>query len=444
MKSMFLYFLMLGIMPILQGCDAPVVDGTSINNFVDSMKIVRDSLKVEKQDEFNESIKIILGSALMSSFQQAMSSGIANKNEDIYLSKFDGKNANQIIDEAKNILLIRKRNEKEQALIEIKELKVQKAEYLIAQEELKKFRVIKSQLLRKKSRNEYLEDQTIIDITVKNGTNQAISLVSFEGTLASPNRSVPWHKESFSYKISGGLEPAESANWWLEPNILSDWKKVNYPSDAIFTVVVTDLVGADGNSLYSLNSFTDKHMQRLKELQEEYVIADSNSNKSCICEKCTDDWDTERSDKWRHKKELYDSLKSSGYSTTNGFYSGLSIGNIKCGKNKQPLQVEHIVSVRETYNLGGCRWDDGKKKEFANDTDNLVLACARVNASKGASRPFDFKRKSNDKKGRDFSFADERWCKYLKKYYKVKKKYNLSFAENNPTTFKSCGLSLLE
>ena len=93
---------------------------------------------------------------------------------------------------------------------------------------------------------EYMGNQPIIELTVENRTGQAISRAYFEGTLASPNRSVPWHKDTFNYSISGGLEPGEKAAWSLAPNMFSGWGKIEAPADAVFTVTVERLDGADG------------------------------------------------------------------------------------------------------------------------------------------------------------------------------------------------------
>lgn len=86
------------------------------------------------------------------------------------------------------------------------------------------------------------------------------------GTLASPGRSVPWLKEKFSYKISGGLEPGEAVNWNLAPNMFSDWGKVEGAPDMVLTVEVLSLDGADGNTLYSL-TYSDHDQKRLDALR---------------------------------------------------------------------------------------------------------------------------------------------------------------------------------
>ena len=97
-----------------------------------------------------------------------------------------------------------------------------------------------------------------------------LSRAYFTGTLASPNRSVPWIKDDFNYEISGGLEPGEEVTWYLAPNMFSDWGKVDAPKDAVFTVEVTQLDGPDEEEMYSVNNFGEDEQERLEELLADY------------------------------------------------------------------------------------------------------------------------------------------------------------------------------
>ena len=61
-----------------------------------------------------------------------------------------------------------------------------------------------------------------------------------------------------------------------------------------------------------------------------------------------------------------------------------------------------------------------------------------MNSSKGSSTPKDFLRKSYDGKGMEYTIVP--FCSYLKIYYKIKLKYNLSFKNNDPLLFFKCDL----
>ena len=119
-----------------------------------------------------------------------------------------------------------------------------------------------------------------------------------------------------------------------------------------------------------------------------------------------------------------------------GFYTKKIVGEPKCDL----LHADHIVSLNEAHILGGCFWSPLEKKNFVTDFDNLVPACSNINSSKGESLPADFLRKSYDGKGLDYDFAAGRWCEYLRRYANVKKKYGLSFENNDADLFRECGV----
>ena len=106
----------------------------------------------------------------------------------------------------------------------------------------------------------------------------------------------------------------------------------------------------------------------------------------------------------------------------------------------EKMHVEHVVSLKDAYASGGKTWETELKITFANDLENHVATCAKVNMSKGAALPAIFLQRSTDGKGRDYQIV--RWCSYLATYYVVKKKYGLSFAGNNAALFKQCHLEI--
>jgi hypothetical protein len=135
---------------------------------------------------------------------------------------------------------------------------------------LAKFEVKRSRFYKRKQGTYYVTEEPIIELTVMNGTDKAVSRAYFTGTLASPNRSVPWIKDDFNYEISGGLEPGEEVTWYLAPNMFSDWGEVDAPKDAVLTVEVKQLDGPDGEEMYSVNNFGEDEQERLEELLANY------------------------------------------------------------------------------------------------------------------------------------------------------------------------------
>ncbi|MBN2834397.1 MAG: hypothetical protein JXR48_05465 [Candidatus Delongbacteria bacterium] len=261
-------FLFVGI--FLVGCSKPTVDASSDESMKTSIAKIRESLPAEKRIQFDEALQLMASSKIdLKSIFTEGTSGVGNL-EGKMKDAVHGKTGEQIIAEAAQIKLKRERQQKEQAFQEIKELEEKQRLSVDARERLKSFEVLRSRFYKQK--REFMGEQPIIELTVKNGTHHAVSRAFFKGTIASPNRSVPWHQDTFSYSISGGLEPGEEASWRLAPNMYSDWGKIDVPSDAIFTVTVERLDGADGNALYSTSDFGEKEEKRLSELKEKYNI----------------------------------------------------------------------------------------------------------------------------------------------------------------------------
>ena len=120
-----------------------------------------------------------------------------------------------------------------QNLAELDELEAKLAEGTQASVELYKFEVVRSRFFHEEQ--QYIGSSPIIELTVRNGTDQPVFRAYFEGVVASPERAVPWITEIFSKQIAGGLESGEEASWRLSPNSYS-WGTVDVPDDAILTV----------------------------------------------------------------------------------------------------------------------------------------------------------------------------------------------------------------
>ena len=116
--------------------------------------------------------------------------------------------------------------------------------------------------------------------------------------------------------------------------------------------------------------------------------------------------------------------------TNRGFYTGLT-----CNTN-----IDHVVSLKDAHDSGAGRWEASYRVEFANDKSNHVPSCLRINSSKSSSTPRDFLRKGSDGQGMDYEIKPK--CAYLGIYYQVKQKYGLSFSNNDPELFQTCGLHI--
>lgn len=259
------------LMLALYGCADPKVDTSSDEKMKTSIEKVRQSLPQEKRADFDRALQLLALNQIDLSNLFATGSTGADLTAAKMKDAINGKTGPEIIAEAQKIEAQRKEQERVQALTEIKELEDKKVKAAEARTHLAKFEVVRSRFYKQK--RDFLGAEPIIELTVRNGTGQAVSRAYFVGTLASPNRSVPWLKDEFNYSISGGMEPGEEAHWKLSPNMFSNWGKVDAPADAIFTVTVEQVDGADGKPLFSVREFSERDAERLEKLKKEYGVA---------------------------------------------------------------------------------------------------------------------------------------------------------------------------
>lgn len=263
---------MLILVTLVAGCGDKKVDSSTDETLKSSIEAVKSSLNEEKKKEFEDAIQALAFSEIGNIFEAAANpDGMQRKIKD----KLNGKTADEIIAEGNRIIAERKKKEKEQALNEIEEINTKIAELEQkrsaaenAKEDLKKFNVVRSRFYFQKS--SFMEE-AIIELTVKNQTQHAVSRAYFQGVLASPGRSVPWVQDSFNYKISGGLEPGEQVTWKLSPNMFGEWSKAPKDrKDMVLTVSVTRIDGADEKPIYD-SEFSKWDKEKLEELNERLI-----------------------------------------------------------------------------------------------------------------------------------------------------------------------------
>ena len=239
------------------GYSQPRVDTSSDEKMKASIAKVRESLPENRRHEFDEALEITLFSQV--DLQNLFVAGATGVNvvEAKIKQSLNGKTAQEIIAQSAQIKKERKEAERRQVLSEIKELGKKQIKAQKDKDELSKFQIIRSWF--------YTGE---IELTVKNGTQYPISRAYFKGTLASPGRSIPWLKDDFNYSIPGGLEPGEEATWELWQNMFSGWGHVEMHDDAIFTVEVEQLDGANNKALFFIKDFSERDMERLAELKK--------------------------------------------------------------------------------------------------------------------------------------------------------------------------------
>ncbi|MDA9559374.1 YHYH domain-containing protein [Porticoccaceae bacterium] len=114
-----------------------------------------------------------------------------------------------------------------------------------------------------------------------------------------------------------------------------------------------------------------------------------------------------------------------------GYYRGITCPS---------MNIDHLVSLKDAFESGAHLWPAELKIQFANDRENHVPACSKINSSKGSTGPEGFLRRSNDDKGVDYKIV--KFCEYVEQYYSIKIKYRLSFSRNNKKIFRNCNLEI--
>ena len=78
------------------------------------------------------------------------------------------------------------------------------------------------------------------------------------------------------------------------------------------------------------------------------------------------------------------------------------------------LDIDHIVPLGHAHAVGAAGWSRDKKKQFANDRENLLAVSAQQNRQKGKKGPDQWMPRD-----RDYH------CQYINKWLFVKRKYGL-------------------
>jgi uncharacterized protein YgiM (DUF1202 family) len=259
--------LMAFLLPIILGCIDKKVDSSTVDSFKSSLKAIEDSLQDdEKKKKFKKAMRALRFSAIDNKLKVATNH---EKLQQKIKDKLNGKTANEIIVEGNSIISEQKKKSK-RTFKEIEEIKIKisELEQKRSEAENTKVNVVRSLF--------YFQENSIfnapvVELTVKNQTQHALSSISFHGVLKSPGRTIPWVKDSFSYKISGGLEPGEQATWKLAPNRFGKWGKVPKDrKDMVLTVAVTSIYGADELPIY-ISEFSEWDKKKLNELKTQLI-----------------------------------------------------------------------------------------------------------------------------------------------------------------------------
>lgn len=246
----------------------PELDASSSEKLETSLEEVRQSLPTDRREDFDSAYQVVaLGGQNLFSFGTEMLATATEGELPAGVKKrLDGKTASDIFRMANSTRLKEVKEEVASLEEKIANLLAEKKRAAEAHDNLEQFQVLRSRFYKRE--NALGMEEPILDLTVKNETDTAISRAFFTGTIKSPDRAVPWlDSKSFNYEIPGGVEPGERVRWQLKPNMFSEWGDVEAPEDAEFTVQVVELRGPEGESLWSSRGFGDEEQSELDSMR---------------------------------------------------------------------------------------------------------------------------------------------------------------------------------
>lgn len=92
------------------------------------------------------------------------------------------------------------------------------------------------------------------------------------------------------------------------------------------------------------------------------------------------------------------------------------------------VDIDHLIPLQHAHYAGAYLWSSKKKKEFANDPENLVITEKIYNRQKGAKAIHEW-----------VPVHKEYACKYIRDWIKIKNKYGLVISKEERTTIEVSG-----
>ena len=95
--------------------------------------------------------------------------------------------------------------------------------------------------------------------------------------------------------------------------------------------------------------------------------------------------------------------------------SWVSPYDLKSSNNTSDFDVDHLVPLANAFQSGGWAWSTERRRAFANNPSELVVASSSSNRSKGADSPDQWRPPNRDS-----------WCAYADGWVKVKSVWGLT------------------
>jgi hypothetical protein len=256
----------------LAACSGPMdtkIDGSTPDAYQKSLSAIKSRMSPEDAKRFEDSLVVVGMSAMIPKEGGLLGMFAAMGNPEQLQRKameaVNGKTPREIIQAADAQKRERAEGELRSVTEELATLEKRKAEADASRPFLAKIVVGAPRYY---WRTGSYMDQPMISMRVTNNTDKALSRIYYHGTVTTPGRTIPWIDDDFNNEIRGGLEPGESKDLDLAPNMFSNWgpKETKERTDLVLTVRVINAEGVDHSKIAP--EFEKQDEARLQQLQK--------------------------------------------------------------------------------------------------------------------------------------------------------------------------------
>lgn len=245
----------------------PTIKDNNLDEFKTSIAAIKEGMNGEKLQGFEEALEFLFENIFMEiTLKQATADAMQGKKIEPDLDKvvlevakiLNGKSGNAILFIASDILEDQAKTIEESALKSItsanklNEINIDKISYMISGKDING------------------QPKVWIKATITNNSNQAISKLSFNCSIKSPERRTPWVQEQVHHEIAGGIEPKETLTLEMEPNPFTWENNKDIRPGSEISATIIEALDHHGNVLWSLRHNTEdlSKLSKIKELNE--------------------------------------------------------------------------------------------------------------------------------------------------------------------------------
>lgn len=237
-----------------------LIDASTDEQFKLTVVNVRDELSDEDRESFDESLKLIgvrfedIGYVFTDDVPE-----LANIKKQFKITVHD-KSAKEIIqkgEELKKELIVFKKMELKR---EINQLEAKRTLAISSKDKIKNI-ILKEYNIFK------IKGKVKIKLKIKNASDKTFYRIYFKGRVSNKIDNSISLEGSFNHPISLGVKPNDQISFVISPRFQSVWHEVNL-LETNFIVEVVRVDDKKGAPIYSIDSFGEKEIKRLKELKK--------------------------------------------------------------------------------------------------------------------------------------------------------------------------------